>query len=886
MAVWENELAEVLALDGEWAFTLRDQTGTIQVPGCWEAQGYARRVDGPAMYRRTVRIPAAWAGLRAQLQFDAASYYAEVSVNGSAVGTHTGTWTAFAFDVTDVIRPGEENEIVVTVWKPGERFPLRESLAGFLPDVCVMFGGIWQSARLLAFPGPAFSDLSVLPNARSGTVSVSAVVHQAAGFTAVVEVHTPDGILASSWRELLASDEIMITLAVPDPVLWGPDHPAQYTVKLRLEVKDDVAASVCRTFGFRELAHAGDQLLFNGEPVMLRGALNWGWYPDRLCPIPDEATIRDEFRRIRELGFNLMKLCLYVPWSRYFEIADEEGMFLWLELPLWLPQITPRLEQQALIEYADIVAAAHHHPSIVIYSLGCELEANVNPDWLEQLNTVVRERLSNVLVCDNSGSGEAYGCAADLADFKDYHFYCDMQFFDQLVDHFHRDWQTPRPLIFGEFCDADDYRDLDELIAANGGVQPWWYVEQNPLHPISKIAFSTQYDRMQHVDMGLDPAGLVRISRQQGFVVRKAILEKVRARSGMGGYVITGLRDTPLATSAMFDDFYRSKYPPEAMRMINGDSVLVLGRGRARVWSHDGDRPAPFEPYCFKAGQQTALDVVLSHAGRPLPGRVLTWKLAQTGGGFYAEGAEQVIGPLVGGHPRRIAQFIFDAPQTDTALMLQCEVILDTGEQRIRNGWPLWVFPEVHAWPEGISVLDPTGTLVEQRADLWNVAARVDRPGLETQVLITSVLNLGVIDFLRGGGAVLLWQDGDRPLPAVAGPFWRGGTKVIADHPVINALPHAGFVDLQFYGLATPWVLDTNRLPDVLPDLTGMRWLLRRLDNLQFTVADYLIEARVGSGRLFATTLRFQGGLGDQPAGLRFNLAGRWLLYQVLQALR
>ena len=57
-----------------------------------------------------------------------------------------------------------------------------------------------------------------------------------------------------------------------------------------------------RRFGFRELSAAGDQLLFNGEPVFLRGALNWGWYPDILCPAPDEATIRDEFRRIRELA--------------------------------------------------------------------------------------------------------------------------------------------------------------------------------------------------------------------------------------------------------------------------------------------------------------------------------------------------------------------------------------------------------------------------------------------------------------------------------------------------------------------------------------------------------------------------------------------------------
>lgn len=887
MTVWENDQADVLALDGEWAFALREKVGTIQVPGCWEAQGYARRVDGPATYRRVVHVPAAWTGRRVQLQFDAVSYYADVRVNGTPVGTHTGTWTAFACDVTDAIRFGASDEITVTVWKPGERFPLRESLAGFLPDVCVMFGGIWQSVRLVAFPGPALSDLSVLASVRSETVSISAQTHHAAGLTAVVEVRAPDGDLAASWRERLAGEKVTVTLAIPDPLPWEPDHPASYRVDLRLEGTNGSAASARRTVGFRELTHDGDQLLFNGRPIMLRGALNWGWYPDRLCPIPDETTIRDEFRRIRDLGFNMMKLCLYVPWRRYFEIADEEGMLLWLELPLWLPHVTSRLEEQALIEYADIVAAAHYHPSIVIYSLGCELESNVNPDWLAQLDAVVRERVNDVLVCDNSGSGEAYGCATDLADFKDYHFYCDMQFFEPLVDHFHRAWRAQRPLIFGEFCDADDYRDVNELIAANDGQPPWWYVEQNPLHPLSKNAFSDQIERMKHVDMGVDEAALVHISRRQGFAVRKAILEKVRARSGMGGYVITGLRDTPLATSAMFDDFARSKYPPDAVRMINADSVLLLERGRARMWSHDGDRPAPFEPYCFEAGQPAMLDVVLSHAGTALPNGLVTWKITQRGGEFHVEGAEPVAGPLAGGYARSITRFVFDAPSTEEALTLTCDVMLETSQRTIRNVWPLWVFPKVSVWPEGIGVFDPTGVLVEQRADLWDTAARIEKGphGSDLRALITTVLNADVLDFLRGGGSVLLWQNTDRPLPAVTGPFWRGGTKVIANHPVMDAIPHAGFVDMQFYGLATSWALDTMRLADSLPELASMRWLLRRLDNSQFTVADYLIEAHVGSGRLFASTLRFQGGLGDQPAGLRFNLAGRWLLRQILQAM-
>jgi hypothetical protein len=67
---------------------------------------------------------------------------------------------------------------------------------------------------------------------------------------------------------------------------------------------------------------------------------------------------------------------------------------------------------------------------------------------------------------------------------------------------------------------------------------------------------------------------------------------------------------------------------------------------------------------------------------------------------------------------------------------------------------------------------------------------------------------------------------------------------------------------------------------------TNVHSLLRRLDARQFTISDYLLDMQVGAGRLIATTLRFQGGAGDQPPGLKFQTAGRWLLFQLLETLR
>ncbi len=101
-----NDLSEALPLDGKWEFALGIPApgqgsgwGEIQVPGCWEAQGFPKTIDGPARYRREIDIPIHWAGQRILLEFDAVSYACQVVVNGKVAGEHLGLWTPFTFDI-------------------------------------------------------------------------------------------------------------------------------------------------------------------------------------------------------------------------------------------------------------------------------------------------------------------------------------------------------------------------------------------------------------------------------------------------------------------------------------------------------------------------------------------------------------------------------------------------------------------------------------------------------------------------------------------------------------------------------------------------------------------------------------------------------------------
>ena len=482
-----NRATAILSLDGIWEFALRDRTawGAIRVPGCWEAQGYSKAAEGPAFYRRTVTIPPAWAGQPIFLEFDAISYACRVSLNGTPVGEHVGLWTPFALDVTATAHPGADNLLELEIFKPGDRYPMRSSLAGFLPDVATTFGGIWQSCRLATYTH-AFRDVTLDPDPDTGRLRVrgQAVALQGdLSGTVEVSARIGDRLVAREVLTLSAGHgDLDVTLDIAAPILWTPGHPALYDVQARWLHEERVVADLMRRVGFRQLAAAGQQVLLNGEPICLRGALSWGWDPDVIAPFYTADKVRTEFRRLRELGFNLVKLCLFLPNQTYFDIADEEGMLLWVEFPMWLPEVTPALCAQAPGEYAEYTRLTREHPSVVLYTLGCEMDRSVGSALLGALNQVVRDRVSHVLVCDNSGSGESYGgLDFDFADFTDYHPYYDLHYFEPLLDHWRRDWKPARPWIFGEFCDQDGFRDLDELIAADGGQKPWWMTADLPI---------------------------------------------------------------------------------------------------------------------------------------------------------------------------------------------------------------------------------------------------------------------------------------------------------------------------------------------------------------------------------------------------------------------
>ena len=404
----------------------------------------------------------------------------------------------------------------------------------------------------------------------------------------------------------------------------------------------------------------------------------------------------------------------------------------------------------------------------------------------------------------------------------------------------------------------------------------------NPVHtwrPEVK-ALLKEEELLQQAQLPFGPQDLIVISRRQSLAVMKFVLEAVRRRAGMGGYVVIGIRDTPIVTSGILDDFGRAKWPAADFVSFNDDAVLCLETERRRSWDAGGDHPERSDLHNWWSGSEASFQIVLNNAGNALhPGAEVHWQCTEPGGAVIAAGRAALPTHDVRGAPYRIAAIAFQLPEVETGTALHLRAWLTDPTRLIQNRWPIWVFPHLPAWPGQIALYDPSYTLAGwgepllTRQGEWRGQDR-----RAARLVIATALDEPLIQYVTNGGAVLLLQQHAGPLPARRVPFWRESIKLLYPHPIWQRFPHEGYADLQFFGMATEFALDTGQLPACLPGITKTRPILRRLDAREFHVSDHLIELEIGTGRLLVSTLRHQGGAGAQPTDIERNVAGYFLL--------
>jgi hypothetical protein len=865
---------------------------SIIVPGCWEQVESDKKSDGPVWYRKSFTVPNEWNGKRMAIEFEGINYYCEVWLNGKRIGSHEGGWNGFQLDIDDAVSFSGSNELLVKVYKQGEKFPVRECLAGFFPDVGVIFGGIWKPVTLKVIPAVSIEDIFVKPNIKENELEIEfdLQTHLVNSQTITIEslLYTQKGELENTSREEYnaSNNRTNHTARVPLKTAiqyWSPEEPHLYTLETKVFHQGTLIDSKKTRFGIKDIHIQGDQIYLNGQPIYLRGVLHWGWYSETIAPIPTREEIRAELQKVKESGFNLVKHCLYVPTKDYFEIADEMGIFIWQELPLWLPQVSQQLYDRVFYQYERIIKEIRNHPSILLWTLGCELDHSVNAEFLSELYGMAKRLTNNAIIRDNSGSGECYGgLLKEYADFYDYHFYNDIHFYRDLINQFAGSWRENKPWVFGEFCDYDVYRDIDKVKQHYGGQLPWWLLDDVTLNPASKDDrwnWCRQEEIMNALQLPFSNSYLVENANRSAYVYRKAVLELVRSYQKITGYVLTSIKGNPIATSSIFDDFGESNHPPSAFTRFNQDTVITLTWDNRRSWVNGGDRLINWDTHNYTSNDTFRPHFFLSHYHSDIiSNATLTWKLHDDHQTFFASGEIHGIG-LAMGESKEVGLAEVILPTVDVPTKLLFTTVLQEGKKEVSNEWPFWVFPtqKLDSYLTEIEMYDPFQLLSGLEKVYPELVNRrvVEDNSPTTKVIVTSMLHPFHYEFMEKGGRVLYIQRNEGEFPIRKVPFWRESLQLFNDHPIMNTFPHEHHTGMVFNGLATDTVFDSAKLPEHTP-------IMGRLDARTFELSQYIFEKSIGKGGLIATTLRFEGGLGAQPSGILFNPAGLYLFETIV----
>lgn len=401
---------EVFPLNEGWRFFFKSENSSdnarhVTLPHTWNTDtgGTGYFLETTANYQNNMYIPAEWATKRLFVKFYGVQSVADVFVNGYYVGGHKGGGTAFALEITDKIRFGSDNALLVVV--------SNNYCDDVLPSSTDMnlYGGIYREAELILTEKTAVSPLylgsdgilvrqnSVGEDRVEGEAEIHLVTGGENSCVLTLDITAPDGSRVFSKRQKARLDgkPVTIPFSVDAPRLWSPASPALYRVSVSIgdaTVTDSVAV---RT-GFRSIvATPAGGFAVNGSRIPIHGVT---LYHDNA--ISGGALIAPDYEadlgHIRTLGANALRSAV-MPHAQYlYDRCDELGMLVWVDAPFhrssFLGDVayyaTPQFEQNGLQQLQEIIAQNYNHPSVVMWGIFSRLWTRGNDvtPYLGKLN--------------------------------------------------------------------------------------------------------------------------------------------------------------------------------------------------------------------------------------------------------------------------------------------------------------------------------------------------------------------------------------------------------------------------------------------------------------------------------------------------------------------
>jgi len=347
-----------------------------------------RFYTGEALYRKTFTPDISLKEKQTFLRFEGVGSVAEVYVNNQFVGRHKGAYSAFAVELTRLLKYGEENEVIVKVDN--------ESCPDVIPVNNVLFGvygGIYRDIQLITTDNVHVSvtdyaspGIYIRQNVsqKSATASIRVKVENShfvpQDIDIVYSIQDMSGKqVARKVKKVVVSpqgrQEFAESIEVRRPRLWqGVEDPYLYKTIVQLVSQGRVIDEVVQPLGFRRFEFKEyDGMYLNGKKYPMYGVCrhqDW-WEKGSALTTKEHDT---DLALIREIGATTIRLAHYQQAEYFYAKCDSIGLLVWAEIP-FVNQVTTYESENAVQQLTELIRQNFNHPSIYVWGLHNEVYA-------------------------------------------------------------------------------------------------------------------------------------------------------------------------------------------------------------------------------------------------------------------------------------------------------------------------------------------------------------------------------------------------------------------------------------------------------------------------------------------------------------------------------
>jgi hypothetical protein len=346
-------------------------------------------------YRRTFHVTGP-IPTTATLKVSKAMFGTRVILNGQLLGDHLPCFTPGFFDAAKALKVGE-NELLIRVG--ADRDAVTQAIpSGFDFEKERYIPGIFDSVELILAGTPSILHAQVAPDSANSQARVRIWIKGANDGEVSVEIReAKSGKITGHGSSRASGADGVVDLLVPisNCRLWSPEHPFLYSLTARTSGDEFTTRFGMREFKFDP---ATGRAQLNGKPYFLRGSnfTLYRFFEDSACQdLPwNSKWVRLLHQRVKDMHWNSLRYCIGLPPEEWYRIADEEGILIQDEFPIWFggtgwskwPE--PLKRDELAVEYAEWMRENWNHPCVVIWDASNETSSSETAPAIQQVRAL------------------------------------------------------------------------------------------------------------------------------------------------------------------------------------------------------------------------------------------------------------------------------------------------------------------------------------------------------------------------------------------------------------------------------------------------------------------------------------------------------------------